>query len=141
MASRSPRRSRSARSPGPGRRSRPSPPSPPEMPAEAALIEALSQVRDPELDEPITDLGFVSELHVDGPRVRARLRLPTYFCAPNFAYLMVADAQEALAAVDGVHEANVTLDDHFASGEINEGVAARRDFAGTFPGLADDDDL
>jgi hypothetical protein len=104
------------------------------MAAEATLMQALSQVRDPELDEPITDLGFVSQLCVDGPRVRVRLQLPTYFCAPNFAYLMVADAQEALAAVDG-------LEDHFASGEINGGVAARRDFAGTFPGLADDGDL
>jgi metal-sulfur cluster biosynthetic enzyme len=111
------------------------------MAAEAALMEALSQVRDPELDEPITDLGFVSEVCVNGPRVHVRLRLPTYFCAPNFAYLMVADAQEALAAVDGVQEAQVTLEDHFASGEINGGVAARRDFAGTFPGLADDGEL
>jgi metal-sulfur cluster biosynthetic enzyme len=111
------------------------------MAAEAALLQALSQVRDPELDEPITDLGFVSRLRVDGPRVHVHLRLPTYFCAPNFAYLMAADARAALAAVDGVQEAQVTLDDHFASGEINQGVAARRDFAGTFPGLADDGDL
>jgi metal-sulfur cluster biosynthetic enzyme len=111
------------------------------MAAAVALMQALSGVRDPELDEPITDLGFVSELCVDGPRVHVRLRLPTYFCAPNFAYLMAADAQEALAAVDGVQEVQVTLEDHFASGEINGGVAARHDFAGTFPGLADDGDL
>ena len=31
-----------------------------------------------------------------------RLRLPTYFCAPNFAFLMVADAYDAVSAVDGV---------------------------------------
>ena len=49
------------------------------------VLDALSGVRDPELDEPVTDLGFVSELKVDGDTVGIRLRLPTYFCAPNFA--------------------------------------------------------
>lgn len=109
------------------------------MVTEAALLAALSRVRDPELDEPITDLGFVSELRVDGARVHARLRLPTYFCAPNFAYLMVADARAALAAVPGVQEARVRLEDHYAAEEINGGVGAQRDFEETFPGEADDD--
>jgi metal-sulfur cluster biosynthetic enzyme len=107
------------------------------MASEAALTEALSRVRDPELDEPITDLGFVSELRLEGRRAHARLRLPTYFCAPNFAYLMVADARAALSAVPGVEEASVTLEDHFASGEINAGVAAEREFSSSFPGQAD----
>jgi metal-sulfur cluster biosynthetic enzyme len=106
------------------------------MPGRAALLEALSRVRDPELDEPITDLGFVSELRADGGRVYARLRLPTYFCAPNFAYLMVADARAELEAVPGVERARVVLEDHFASDEINGGVEAARGFAGSFPGEA-----
>jgi metal-sulfur cluster biosynthetic enzyme len=107
------------------------------MASEAALTEALSRVRDPELDEPITDLGFVSELRLEGRRAHARLRLPTYFCAPNFAYLMVADARAALTSVPGVEDAWVTLEDHFASGEINAGVEAERDFSSTFPGQSD----
>jgi metal-sulfur cluster biosynthetic enzyme len=107
------------------------------MASEAALAEALSRVRDPELDEPITDLGFVSELRLEGRRAHARLRLPTYFCAPNFAYLMVADARAALTSVPGVEEAWVTLEDHFASGEINAGVEAEREFSSAFPGQAD----
>jgi len=107
------------------------------MAGEAALLEALSQVRDPELDEPIAELGFVSELRLEGGRAYARLRLPTYFCAPNFAYLMVADARAALQAVPGVESASVELEDHFASPEINEGIEAERDFASSFPGQAD----
>jgi metal-sulfur cluster biosynthetic enzyme len=99
--------------------------------------DALSGVRDPELDESITDLGFVSEVVVEGGVARARLRLPTFFCAPNFAYLMVHDACEALRAVPGVREVDVQLGDHFASDEINEGVASERGFQGTFEGLAD----
>jgi metal-sulfur cluster biosynthetic enzyme len=109
------------------------------MVREAALLAALSRVRDPELDEPITDLGFVSALRVEGARVRARLRLPTYFCAPNFAYLMVADARAALEAVPGVERADVRLEDHYASEEINDGIGEQRGFEGTFPGEAEDD--
>jgi metal-sulfur cluster biosynthetic enzyme len=105
----------------------------------SAVLAALGTVRDPELDEPLTDLGFVSGVEVDGDTVRAHLRLPTYFCAPNFAYLMVVDAQAAVAAVPGVRRAEVVLDDHFTAEEINQGVAARRGFRESFSGLADDE--
>ncbi len=100
---------------------------------EARVLGALSDVRDPELDEPITELGFVSDLEIEGEAVNTRLRLPTYFCAPNFAYLMVADAREAILSVPGVRWANVILDDHYASDEINGGVNEGRGFDGAFP--------
>ncbi len=94
-------------------------------------------MRDPELDEPVTELGFVSSCTVsnDGD-VQVRLRLPTFFCAPNFAFLMVADAYDAVAAVEGVHRTEVVLDDHFASDAINSGIAARAGFAESFGSLA-----
>jgi metal-sulfur cluster biosynthetic enzyme len=103
----------------------------------SAALAALAAVRDPELDEPITDLGFVSSCTVtpDG-RATVRLRLPTYFCAPNFAYLMVADAHDAVTAVEGVTSAEVILEDHFAAEPINAGVAAHSGFANTFDGEA-----
>lgn len=107
------------------------------MTSEQDVLAALDRVRDPELDEPITALGFVASCAVtqDG-HVQVRLRLPTYFCAPNFAFLMVADAYDAVAALGGVVSAQVLLDDHFAAGPINEGVAARAGFAKTFAGEA-----
>jgi metal-sulfur cluster biosynthetic enzyme len=103
----------------------------------AEVLDALSAVRDPELDEPITVLGFVASCAVspDG-EVEVHLRLPTYFCAPNFAFLMVADAYDAVSAVDGVRRAQVVLDEHFAAGAINDGVAARAGFARSFAGEA-----
>ena len=104
-----------------------------------AVLAALGTVRDPELDESLTELGFVSEVQVDGGTVRARLRLPTYWCAPNFAYLMAADADIALRSVPGVRRVEVLLDDHFASDEINHGIAERRSFQRSFEGLADDE--
>jgi metal-sulfur cluster biosynthetic enzyme len=108
-----------------------------QLPGTAALLAALDTVRDPELDEPITALGFVSSAVVtaDGD-AQVRLRLPTYFCAPNFAFLMVADAYDAVAATPGVRSAEVMLEDHFASDAINGGVAARAGFARSFDGEA-----
>jgi metal-sulfur cluster biosynthetic enzyme len=104
---------------------------------QADILAALDTVRDPELDEPVTALGFVSSCTVsaDGD-VEIRLRLPTYFCAPNFAFLMVADAFDAVSSVAGVRHTEVVLEDHFASEEINRGVAARAGFVDSFDGLA-----
>jgi metal-sulfur cluster biosynthetic enzyme len=103
----------------------------------SAALAALTTVRDPELDEPITALGFVASCVVscEGTAV-VRLRLPTYFCAPNFAFLMVADAYDAVTAVPGVRSAEVVLEDHFASDAINAGVAARAGFVASFDGEA-----
>ncbi|TNC24856.1 iron-sulfur cluster assembly protein [Amycolatopsis alkalitolerans] len=102
----------------------------------AAVWSALGTVRDPELDEPLTDLGFVARCEVEAGRARVELRLPTYFCAPNFAFLMVADAFDAVAAVPGVEAAEVVLQDHFAAEAINRGVAARSGFVASFEGEA-----
>ena len=101
------------------------------------LLAALETVRDPELDEPITSLGFVASCTVsaDGD-AEVRLRLPTYFCAPNFAYLMVADTHDVVSALPGVRSATVVLEDHFASDVINDGVAAQAGFVRSFDGEA-----
>jgi metal-sulfur cluster biosynthetic enzyme len=102
-----------------------------------AVWAALDAVRDPELDTSIVELGFISACSLDDDgTARVRLRLPTYFCAPNFAFLMVADAYDAVAQVDGVAEVDLALDDHFAAGEINAGVAAHAGFMASFDGLA-----
>jgi metal-sulfur cluster biosynthetic enzyme len=110
----------------------------------SAVYAALGTVRDPELDEPLTTLGFVASCTVSPQgQAQVRLRLPTYFCAPNFAFLMVADAYDAVVKVPGVAAAEIILDDHFASDPINAGVAARAGFAASFDGEATDelDDL
>jgi metal-sulfur cluster biosynthetic enzyme len=108
-----------------------------------AVRAALGTVVDPELDEPITDLGFVRSVAVEGADVEVHLRLPTSFCAPNFAYLMASDAQEAVAGVRGVGRAVVELDDHHDSDLINRGLAAAAGYRGTFGHEAEEslDDL
>jgi metal-sulfur cluster biosynthetic enzyme len=103
----------------------------------STLLAALETVRDPELDEPITSLGFVASCTVsEAGEAEVRLRLPTYFCAPNFAYLMVADAYDAVSVVPGVRRAEIVLEDHFASDAINGGVAAQSGFVQSFDGEA-----
>ena len=102
-----------------------------------AVMAALAGVRDPELDESVTELGFVDGVIESGGRVVVSLRLPTYFCAPNFAWLMVSDAQAAVQMVPGVREVEVHLVDHFAAEEINEGIGEGQGFGATFGGLAD----
>jgi metal-sulfur cluster biosynthetic enzyme len=100
-------------------------------------LAALATVRDPELDEPITTLGFVASCTVsDDGQAQVRLRLPTFYCAPNFSYLMAADAYDAVTAVPGITAAEVILEDHFASAEINAGVAAQAGFVASFDGEA-----
>jgi len=101
----------------------------------ARVLDALGTVFDPELDEPVTTLGFVGSCVVDEDGdVSVLLRLPTPQCAPNFAFLMAADAQAAIARVPGVRHVRVELEDHFTGREINAAVAGGEAFADAFPG-------
>jgi metal-sulfur cluster biosynthetic enzyme len=103
------------------------------------VYAALGAVVDPELDEPITDLGFVRSVVITGGDVEVHLRLPTSFCAPNFAYLMASDAKDVLMALDWTDLVVVELDDHHDSGIINAGLAADAGYRGTFGHEADSD--
>jgi metal-sulfur cluster biosynthetic enzyme len=108
----------------------------------ARVLDALGDVHDPELDEPITELRFVSSCEVtpDGD-VDVVLQLPTPQCAPNFAYLMAADARDAVRRLPAVRRVTVTLEDHYTGDEINAAVGRGEGFTGAFPGETDDDDL
>jgi metal-sulfur cluster biosynthetic enzyme len=111
-------------------------------PLQEQVLDALSAVYDPELDEPITSLRFVTscDVTVDGD-VEVLLRLPTPQCAPNFAFLMAADARRAVGAVPGVRHVGVTLEDHYTGDEINAALGRGEGFTGAFPGETEDDDL
>jgi metal-sulfur cluster biosynthetic enzyme len=101
----------------------------------AQVLSALDAVIDPELDEPITTLGFVGSCVVSASGdVEVHLRLPTSQCAPNFAYLMAADARDAVAALPDVGAVRVVLDDHYTGDEINAAVDGQAGFDGAFPG-------
>ena len=56
--------------------------------------------------------SLAHEVDGDGT-ARVRLRVPTYFSAPNFVYLMVADARDAVGRVPGVRRRRSAVEDHF----------------------------
>ncbi len=99
------------------------------------VLAALGTVYDPELDEPITSLRFVTSCDVTaGGDVDVRLRLPTPQCAPNFAFRMAADARDAVLALTGARQVTVVLEDHYTGAEINAAVGRGGGFADAFPG-------
>jgi metal-sulfur cluster biosynthetic enzyme len=102
----------------------------------ADVLDALEAVRDPELDQSLPELGFVAAVDVDRDEVVVRLRLPTYFCAPNFAFLMAADARAAVEALPGVERGRIELEDHSTAEEINAAVNRGATFVEAFPDQA-----
>jgi metal-sulfur cluster biosynthetic enzyme len=106
------------------------------------VVDALAEVYDPELDEPITRLGFVSSCEVSpAGDVEVVLRLPTPQCAPNFAFLMAADARAVVRRLPDVREVTIRLEDHYTGDEINAALANGDGFTAAFPGETADDEL
>ena len=97
----------------------------------------LDMVSDPELDQSVAEMGFVNSVELtNGGDVRVSFRLPTFWCAPNFAFLMAYDMREAVESLDWVRRAEITLQDHCHAEDINRGVGGGLSFAETFPGQA-----
>jgi metal-sulfur cluster biosynthetic enzyme len=92
----------------------------------------LDRVTDPELDEPVTSLGFVTSVAVQGDHVHVGFRLPTYWCAANFAFLMADDIRREVLALPWVHGVTVELGEHMYAETINAGLRESRSFRETF---------
>ena len=109
---------------------------------EAEVLACLSAVTDPELDEPVTDLGFVEGVTVgaDGT-VSIDFRLPTFWCAANFAYMMAEDMRDAVAALPWVTCVVPRLREHMCADEVNRGVVEGLAFGDAFGEAGDDDSL
>ena len=108
----------------------------------AEVWAQLDLVMDPELDEPVTDMGFVEAVAVTGPgTVAVSFRLPTYWCSPNFAFLMAEGIKREVEVLPWVTQAVVTLEDHMAAAEMNAAINAGASFASVFAELQPDEDL
>ena len=97
------------------------------------IFKRLEKVLDPELDESILKLGFVKSIEAESGHLTIELHLPTYWCAPNFSYMMAEDTRRELLTVRGLHNVTVRLKDHFASKTIEASVNAGKSFLETFP--------
>lgn len=76
-------------------------------PTDAAVLEALRAVRDPDLHQDIVSLGFVKDLRICGSNVAFSIELTTPACPVKD--LMKAQAEQAVRRLPGVAEVTVQM--------------------------------
>ena len=104
------------------------------------VLARLDRVQDPELDESVTSLGFVTGVSVsDGGRVEIGFRLPTYWCAANFAFLMADDMRTEVGRLPWVSGVGVVLGEHMYAETINAAMQRGQSFQEAFAAEADGD--
>ncbi len=104
------------------------------------VLTRLALVSDPELDEPVTELGFITGVTVsDAGHVDVGFRLPTYWCAANFAFLMADDMRREILTLPWVTGIGVELGDHMYADTINRAMQAGQSFQEAFAEEADGD--
>ena len=104
----------------------------------AEIWACLQGVMDPELDESVIELNFVTKVEVDSDnRVHIEFRLPTYWCAANFSFLMADDMRCAVNGLGWVEGVSVVLGEHMYADKINAGLASGLSFQETFGAEAD----
>ena len=97
------------------------------------IKNCLQTVFDPELDESIIDLNFVSNIYIEASElVRIELRLPTYFCSANFAWIMCYDSKIAVERLPWVNSVHIRLVDHFVMNKVNNGLRNDQSFSEIF---------
>src|SRR5260370_31643301 len=106
---------------------------------QAEIWACLQGVMDPELYESVPDLPFVTKADVDSKnRVHIEFRLPTYWCAANFSFLMADDMRRAVNALDWVEGVSAVLGEHMYADKINAGLAKGLSVQETSGAEADD---
>ena len=74
---------------------------------EAGVREALRQVKDPELDLNIMDLGLVYEVDVEEGDVRIKMTLTSPGCPAG--PMITNDAYRVLRGLEGVKDVNIDI--------------------------------
>src|SRR5215210_5597437 len=75
---------------------------------EQSVLDALSQIEDPDLHKDIVTLGFIKDLKIEGGQVSFRIVLTTPACPVKEQ--MEAQARELVGRIPGVEAVNVTMD-------------------------------
>lgn len=106
---------------------------------QAAVFEKLNLVYDPELDKSVLEMKFIEEVSIQGDTVTVVMRLPTFWCSPNFAFIMAEDIRDRVLELPWVSKVLLNLKDHSASEDINKGVSEGKSFEEVFSDLASGD--
>lgn len=101
------------------------------------VYDQLKLVYDPELDQSIVDLGFVQDIDIHNQDVHVTFRLPTFWCSPNFAYIMGEDIKKRVEEIGWVNTTKVNLVDHSESERVSNGVSVGRPFNEMFGEMND----
>jgi ATP-binding protein involved in chromosome partitioning len=72
------------------------------VPTKEAVLEALATVDDPEIGKPITELGMVEDVAIEGSRVGVRIKLTIPGCPLKDR--ITQDVTAAVGALDGVED-------------------------------------
>jgi len=87
------------------------------------IVKELSQVVDPEVGVPITEMDLVDDVNInpDGT-VSIGFHLTAPFCPPMFALEIAQEIKRRVSALEGVKEVKVSMTGHFMAEEINRRV-------------------
>jgi len=99
----------------------------------AEVQSVIAAVRDPEIDETAAELDFVVGVEVVEGDVEVSIRLPSYWCPANFAWLMGQDMREAVLSLPWATGFRLELVDHFADAQISRGISDGLAFETVFP--------
>ena len=88
---------------------------------QAQVWAALEGVSDPELDESVVELGFVTAVEVDAEgAVDISFRLPTYWCSSNFASSMCSPSRTATRLTHGSAAAALRMSSAMMNAKFEE---------------------
>jgi metal-sulfur cluster biosynthetic enzyme len=104
-----------------------------------AVFEKLNFVYDPELDKSVLEMQFIEEVDIQEDTVTVVMRLPTFWCSPNFAFIMAEDIRDRVMELPWVNKVLLNLKDHCSSEDINKGVSEGKSFEEVFSNLASGD--
>src|SRR6266571_1949398 len=76
--------------------------------SESVVLDALRQIKDPDLHKDIVTLGFIKDLKIEGGGVSFRIVLTTPACPVKAE--MESFAREYVSAIPGVQSVKVTMD-------------------------------
>jgi metal-sulfur cluster biosynthetic enzyme len=90
----------------------------------AQVVKELSQVVDPEVGVPITEMDLVDDIGIDEGTgiVSVGFHLTAPFCPPMFALEIAQDIKKRVSSLEGVKEVKVNMTGHFMAEEINRRV-------------------
>ena len=92
-----------------------------ELISESQVREALARVDDPEIGKPITELGMVESVRIDGPNVTVGIYLTIAGCPMRDT--IEGNVRAVVEEIDGVENVTVTL--HTMSAEQRREMASK----------------